>query len=76
MKVKADGFVHECESAKRTKTAVILTMKHGDKEYRKTLSGCDVVETAEIIEGAWEQDYYANTCTTDDVLNALLGVTE
>ena len=65
MKVKVDGFVHECESAKRTKNAVILTMKHEDKEYRKTLSGCDVVETAEVIEGAWEYDALAGPSQAD-----------
>lgn len=65
MKVKVDGFVHECESAKRTKTAVILTMKHEDKVYTKTLSGCDVVETAEVIEGAWEHDSLAEPSITD-----------
>lgn len=70
MKVKIDGFEYICDSAKRTKTTVIITKKNDDgKEYDSTFSGCNIVETAEVIEGAWEHDVFAEP-TQDDRIEA------
>lgn len=68
MKVKIDGFEHECVSAKRTRSAVVLTrLDQRGKEYDSSFSGCDVVETAEVIEGAWEYDAFAEPTQADRI---------
>ena len=68
MKVKIDGFEYICDSAKRTKTAVMLTKKDDDgKEHTTTFSGMNIVETAEVIEGAWEHDAFAEPSQADRI---------
>lgn len=63
MKVKIDGFEYLCDSAKRTKTAVIIT----NGEHTSTFSGMNVVETAEVIEGKWEYDALAEPTQADRI---------
>lgn len=68
MKVKIDGFEYSCDSAERTKTAVIL--KSHDKDGNlstSSFSGMNVVETAEVIEGAWEHDALAEPSQADRI---------
>lgn len=68
MKVKIGGFEYECISAKRTHSAVVLTrLNLEDKEYESSFSGCNIVETAEVIEGAWEYDALAEPTQADRI---------
>lgn len=68
MIVKIDGFEYVCDSAKRTKTSVIITKKNDDgKEYDSSFSGCNIVETAEVVEGAWEYDALAEPSQADRI---------
>lgn len=68
MKVKIDGAVHDCISARRTQTEVILTVAGLDeKEYDSHFSGCHIVENAEVIDGAWEYDAFAEPSQTDRI---------
>lgn len=68
MKVKIDGFEHICDSAERTKTAVILTKVNADgTKATSTFSGCNIVETAEVIEGKWEYDAFAEPSQADRI---------
>ena len=68
MIVRVDGFEYVCDTAERTKTAVILTTvgKDGTKTT-STFSGCNIVETAEVIDGAWEYDAFAEPSQTDRI---------
>lgn len=60
MKVKIDGVAYDCVTAKRTKAEVILTVAGLDeKEYDRVFSGGNIVENAEVTEGEWEYDFYA-----------------
>lgn len=68
MKMKIDGFEYVCDSAKRTKTAVILTKLNADgTKVTSTFSGMNIVETAEVIEGAWEYDAFAEPSQADRI---------
>lgn len=68
MKVKVDGWEYVCDSAERTKTAVILTRNNEDgTEATSIFSGCNIVETAEVIDGAWEHDAYAEPSQADRI---------
>ena len=67
-KVKIGAFEYECISAKRTRSTVVLTLldKEG-KEYDSAFSGGNLVETAEVIEGAWEYDTLAEPSQADRI---------
>ena len=68
MKVKIDGAVYECVSAKRTQTEVILTVDGTDgKKYDSSFSGCNIVETAVVIDSAWEHDVFAEPSQADRI---------
>lgn len=68
MIVKIDGFKYVCDSAKRTPSAVVLTRLDPEgKEYTSSFSGCNIVETAEVIEGAWEYDAFAEPTQADRI---------
>lgn len=68
MKVKIDGFEYDCISAKRTRSAVVLTRLDLDgKEYDSSFSGCNIVETAQVMEGAWEYDAFAEPSQADRI---------
>ncbi len=68
MKVKIDGFEYECVSAKRTRSAVVITrLNSEEEEYNTSFSGCNIVETAEVVEGAWEYDAFAEPSQADRI---------
>lgn len=68
MKVKIDGFLHTCDSAERTRTAVILTKTNEDgTKATSTFSGMNIVETAEVIEGKWSSDALAEPTQADRI---------
>ena len=68
MKVKIDGFEYACDRARRTKTAILITKKGADgKEYTSSFSGCNIVETAEVIDGAWEHDALTEPTQADRI---------
>ncbi len=68
MIVKIDGFEYACDRARRTKTVVVITKKGADgNEYTSSFSGCNIVETAEVIEGAWEYDALAEPSQDDRI---------
>lgn len=68
MKVKIDNFEYDCDCAKRSKTAVMLTRKNEKgKTSISTFSGCNIVETAEVIEGIWEYDAFAEPTQADRI---------
>lgn len=68
MIVKVGGFEYTCDSAERTQKAVILTRTSADgKKLTSTFSGRNIVETAEVVEGAWEYDALAEPTQTDRI---------
>lgn len=68
MKVKIDGSEYVCISAKRTRESVVITRFDPEgEEYTTTFSGCDIVETADVIEGAWEYDALAEPSQADRI---------
>lgn len=68
MRVKVDGTEYVCDSVERTKAAVIMTKNNEDGTKATTsFSGCNIVETAEVIEGAWEYDAFAEPSQADRI---------
>lgn len=68
MKVKIDGAVYECISAKRTRNAVMITRLNSKGEvYATSFTGGGIVETAAVIDGAWEIDAFDEPSQADRI---------
>jgi hypothetical protein len=68
MKVKIGDIEYACDSAKRMRTAIFLTKNNGDgTKATSTYSGCNIVETAEVIDGVWEYDAFAEPSQADRI---------
>lgn len=68
MIVKMSETEHICNSAKRTKTSIVLTKSNEDGTTATfVFLDRDVVETAEVIEGAWEYDALAEPSQADRI---------